>query len=121
MLTIEKTSSCDVPEAASVGAAALFRFPYRRRYGGLYTNRHDRFVLREEHVAELRRVVAEHNKERRGLDAISMSDVLNACLDFALEHPAAFRDRRAASELRDSLAHEVYRKALVHFMLHEII
>jgi hypothetical protein len=101
--------------------AALFRFPFQRRYGGLFSNRHDKFLLREEHIAELRRLVTEHNKENTGCAALSMSDILNACLDFALEHPTAFRNRRHTTDLRDSLAHEVYRKALVHFMLHEIL
>jgi len=71
-----------------------------------------------------KRLVVEHNRERPGrTEPLSASDILNCALDFALEHPGAFLNHRRASsvELRDTLAHEVYRRALVHFMLHEFI
>ena len=101
----------------------LFRFPFQKRYGGLYSNRHDKFVLREEHIAELKRLVVEHNREGSGhVLPLSMSDIVNTSLDFALEHPGAFLNhQRGSAELRAMLAHEVYRRALVHFMLHEFI
>jgi hypothetical protein len=119
MMTAEAQSYSAEPHQQPL--AALFRFPFQRRYGGLFSNRHDKFLLREEHIAELKRLVIEHNKENTGCAALSMSDILNACLDFALEHPAAFRNRRPSTDLRDSLVQEVYRRALVHFMLHEIL
>jgi hypothetical protein len=101
----------------------LFRFSFQRRYGGLYSNRHHKFVLREEHIEELTRLAKEHNRDRSGsAEPLSISDIVNTALDFALEHPGAFlTHRRGGTELRESLAHEVYRKALVHFMIHEYI
>jgi hypothetical protein len=129
MMTIEPvvhdrphSAPARVPRPAE--GPTLFRFPFQRRYGGVYSNRHDKFVLREEHIVELKRLVVEHNRERPGrTEPLSASDILNCALDFALEHPGAFLNHRRASsvELRDTLAHEVYRRALVHFMLHEFI
>jgi len=59
----------------------LFRFPFQKRYGGLYSNRHDKFVLREEHVAELKRLVVEHNRDGSGhVVPLSMSDIVNTAL-----------------------------------------
>jgi hypothetical protein len=103
-------------------AAALFRFVFKKGYGGLYSNRHDKFVLREEHIAELKRLVREHNGEYPGrAEAISMSDIVNAALDFALEHPMAFQYRATPATLRDALAREVYRRAFLHFLRQEVL
>ena len=103
-------------------AAALFRFVFRKEYGGIYSNRHDKFVLREEHIGELKRLVKEHNGEYPRLtEAISMSDIVNAALDFALEHPMAFQYRATPATLRDALSREVYRRAFLHFMRSEVL
>lgn len=99
----------------------LFGFQFQKRYEGLYTNRHEKFVLREEHLAELKRIVRENHRDRGGRgEGIGMSDIINAALDFALEHPSAFI-RNGSGELRDSLAREVYCKAFFHFMRHDLI
>ena len=99
----------------------LFGFQFQRRYEGLYTNRHDKFVLREEHVAELKRIAQERRREHHGRgEGISISDIVNAALDFALEHPMAFQ-RGSSHDLRESLAREVYCKAFLHFMRHELL
>src|ERR1017187_9298359 len=88
--------------------ASLFGFKFKRQYGVLYTNRHDRFVLREEHVAELKRVTAEYNKtHKHRIPALSMSDVVNAALDFAFEHPVALARLENPEEFRDDLAKEI--------------
>jgi hypothetical protein len=100
----------------------LFGFDFKRRYGGLYTNRHDRFVLREEHVAELKRVTTEYNRSRaRNMPVLSMSDIVNAALDFALEHPVALARLGKPEEYRDGLAKEIYRKAYFHFTFHDLL
>jgi len=101
---------------------ALFRFTFRKGYGNLYTNRHEKFVLREEHVSELKRLMKEHNAAYHGFtEAVSMSDIVNAALDFAFEHPMAFKYRSNSATLRDALAREVYRQAFLHFMRHELV
>ena len=100
----------------------LFGFDFKKRYSGMYTNRHDRFVLREEHVAELKRVVADYNRARpRHVPVLSMSDVVNAALDFVLEHPVALARLGNPDEFRDGLAREIYRKAYFHFTFHDLL
>ena len=102
--------------------AALFGFEFKKPYGELYTSSHDRFVLREEHVAELKRVTAEYNKaHERRIPALSMSDVVNAALDFVFEHPVALARLQNPNEFRGDLAKEIYRKAFVHFVLNDLI
>ncbi|MDE2141455.1 MAG: hypothetical protein KGJ84_03450 [Elusimicrobia bacterium] len=124
MHTTESDRRVDVPKAplAPLGVPPLFRFPFQKQYSRLYSNRHDKFVLREEHIAELKRLVKEHNSDRSfRAEALSMSDIVNAALDFALEHPIAFHCRVSPDTLRESLSREVYRKAFLHFMRHEIV
>jgi hypothetical protein len=100
----------------------LFSFDFKRRYEGLYTNRHDKFVLREEHVAELKRVITDYNRERPSLTpALSASDVINAALDFVFEHPVALARLGKPGEYRDALAREVYRKAYFHFAFNDLL
>lgn len=100
----------------------LFRFIFKRHYDALYTNRHDRFVLREEHVTELKRVITDYNRERPVLTpALSASDVINAALDFAFEHPVALARLGRPEEYRDALAREVYRKAYFHFAFNDLV
>ncbi|MDE2491544.1 MAG: hypothetical protein KGM24_11900 [Elusimicrobia bacterium] len=110
------------PPGGKPATVPLFRFDFRREYGGIYTNRHDRFLLREEHVAELKRLSAEFNRDRVYLaPPLSMSDVVNAALDFVFEHPVALVRLNRAGEFRDALAREVYRKAFFHFAFHELL
>lgn len=100
----------------------LFRFQFQRQYDGLYSNRHERFVLRQEHISTLKRLSKEHARDRFGCgDPMTMSDIVNAALDFALEHPLAFHASSSPDGLRDALAREVYRKAFLHFMRHELL
>lgn len=109
------------PPQPRQAVSALFRFPFQKRYGGLYSNKHERFVLREEHIAQLKLMVNEHNKDRGKAGPLSMSDIINAALDFALEHPVAFQYSVQPNHLRETLAREVYRKSFLHFVRHEIL
>ena len=109
------------PEAIARTAVPLFRFQFHRRYGGLYSNRHAQFVLREEHIEELKRLVKEHNVERLRTEPLSMSDIVNSALDLAFEHPLAFHSNVDPLHLREALGREVHRKALLHFVRHEIL
>lgn len=127
MLTKEPvaTSTPPAPPSRDIIAQAaipLFRFQFNRRYGGLYSNRHEKFVLREEHIEELKRLVKEHHAERpRRFEPLSMSDIVNAALDLAFEHPLAFHSRVDTGHLRDALGREVQRRALLHFVRHEML
>jgi hypothetical protein len=103
-------------------SALLFNFKFRRRYEEIYSNKHDRFVLREEHIAEMKRLMAEHNTDRAPhLGPLTMSDIVNASLDFAFEHPMAFRYLTSTQNLRESLAREVYQRAFLYFVNHETL
>ncbi len=114
--------SREVIAQAAVPAVPMFRFQFQKHYGGLYTNRHDRFVLRDEHIVELKRLVKEHNSERGPrTEPLSMSDIVNAALDLALEHPLAFHGGANPDHLRDALGREVYRNAFLHFIRHEML
>ena len=107
---------------APIVTSPLFRFEFQREYAHIYTNRHERFVLRDEHVAELKRLVNEHYRDRApGCAALSMSDIVNSALDFVLEHPKAFHSGANPDNLRDSIAREVYAKAFLHFLRHGIV
>ncbi len=111
-----------LPAQARPPVVPLFRFDYKRSYGGLYTNRHERFVLREEHVAELKRLTGDFNRERGHLTPVlSLSDVVNAALDFVFEHPVALARLGKPGEFRDALAREIYRKAYFHFAFHDLL
>ena len=100
----------------------LFQFDYKRHYSELYSNRHDRFVLRDEHVVELKRVMKDYNRAReRRFPPLTMSDVVNAALDFAFEHPVALARLGKPEEYRDALAREVYRKAFFHFAINDLL
>jgi hypothetical protein len=111
------------PEPAPHHAvSALFRFQFQRSYSGLYSNKHANFVLREEHIAELKRLVKEHQQARTGrFGPLSMSDIVNSALDFAMEHPVAFQYAVAPEDLRETLAKEIYRRAFMHFLRHEVL
>jgi len=107
---------------AKPAVVPLFRFDFKRRYEGIFTNRHDRFVLRDEHVAELKRVMKDYNRERpRMMPALSASDIINAALDFAFEHPGALARLGQPEDYRDALAREVYRKAYFHFAFNDLL
>lgn len=101
----------------------MFRFDFKRRYEGIFTNRHDRFVLRDEHVDELKRLMKDYNRDSRPrmTAALSASDIINAALDFAFEHPVALARMGNPDEYRDALAREVYRKAYFHFAFNDLL
>ena len=98
-------------------APPVFRFEFQKHYSRLYTNRHDKFVLREEHVLELKRIVKEHQRDRLGRgEPLSVSDIINVALDFAFEHPSAFHPRVNPDCLRETLGAAVVRKVILQFV-----
>ena len=109
-------------EAVAQAVVPLFRFQFQRHYSGLYSTQHERFVLREEHIAELKRLIKEHKAESTGrTEPLSMSSILNSALDLAFEHPLAFHSCVNPEHLREVLGREVLRKALLHFARHEML
>ena len=95
---------------------------FKRRYGGLYTNRHECFVLRVEHRAELQRLVHDHNRLCVGRMApLTMSDLVNAALDVAFEHRLTLDSEVGTEDVRATLGRAIYRKAFMHFLRHGIL
>ena len=110
------------PRRSPAAPSPLFRFEFQREYARTYTNRYERFVLREEHVAELKRLVNKHYTDRVPSCApLTMSDIVNSALDFVLEHAKAFHSGVNPDNLRESIAYEVYAKAFLHFLRHGIV
>lgn len=125
--TIERADSEEIPKIEEPPPSVPpipppFHFQFHNRYDGIFTNKHERFMLREEHIAELQRLVIENNRERHVTgEPLCISDIITACLDFAFEHPRAFSVPIAPKDLREVLGREVYRKAFLHFMRHEMV
>ncbi|TBR21429.1 hypothetical protein EPO15_10305 [bacterium] len=96
-----------------------FRFQFKKDYDSIYIVQGQKFVLREEHLAELRRLVTEFNRHNPNRTTpLSMSDIINACLDFAFEHTLNLRTLTSTEEVRHVIAKEVYRKAFFQFLHH---
>ena len=92
------------------------RFEFQRQYGGLFHNKDCKFVLREEHIANLKRLAAEFNEHRfPDTPPLSASDIVNACLDLMFEHPLDLKGMRDPDAVRQVIAKEVYRKAFTRF------
>lgn len=110
----------ELPAVSEVKPPKLpFRFEFRKEYYSIYTTQGDKFILREEHLTELRRLMTEFNRHNPNRTTpLSMSDIINACLDFAFEHTLNVRTLNDAEEVRDAIAKEVYRKAFFQFLEH---
>jgi hypothetical protein len=106
-------------EAAAAEAALRqgneTRFEFRKTYSGMYTNKQDRFVLREQHVADLIRWTDQLNSKRRRTERFTMSDVMNAILDFICEHPVSLGEAERNEEIREMIARDVYGTAFSQF------
>lgn len=90
-------------EAAKRGAE------FRRDYSHIYTNKHEKLVLRVEHIERMKTLIQlrDLQREHEGGKAISISDVVNACLDFVFEHPVDLRQLRDPAQLHALIAEEV--------------
>lgn len=102
---------------AAPQAHGPLRYQFQRTYGDLYTNKDCKFVLREEHVADLLRLYNEFNRHRPE-DAMPMtlSDIVGAALDFVLDHPISFQGLKENSQARDAIASAVQRRAFARFL-----
>lgn len=98
---------------AAVKQGAEFRHEYSR----IYSNKHERLVLRLEHIERMDALLKHHAFERAqeggGGEPLSISDIVNACLDFVFERPIDFRGIGDPGCLRDLIAEEVCAQ-LVH-------
>ena len=95
------------------------RFEFAQNHCGLYSNKHDRFVLREEHIQTLKRLCQEHNRHRiLPHRVMSMSDVVNAALDFVFSHQLSFKELPDPANARDIIAREAHRKVFLRAAQH---
>lgn len=83
----------------------------RRDYSNLYSNRHEKLLMRVEHIDRIKAIQRQHAAqalhEHRG--SLTVSDVVNSSLDFVLEHVEEGLRFEEDSDLRDSIAEGVYR------------
>lgn len=94
-----------------------FSFEFKKPYSGRYTNKGYHFVLREEHYPVLKQLMFEFNDSRLyGSYPITISDIINACLDFIFEHPLALKSLASENEVRQAIARAIYRKAYSKFV-----
>lgn len=64
-----------------------------RRYADVFSNKHEKLLLRVEHVERLENIRNWFNTSRRHPEqpALMVADIVNACLDFAFDHPIPFQ------------------------------
>ncbi len=105
------------PESQPHDGRTPLRYEFQRQYGELFTNKDCKFVLREEHVADLLQLYNDFNKHRPE-DALpmSLSDIVSAALDFVLDHPVSFKGLTEASQARDAIASAVQRRAFARLL-----
>lgn len=74
----------------------------RRSYSNLYSNRHERLLLRLEHIEKIQEIqrlyAAQRLHEHR--DPLTISDVVNACLDALFEFSIPFARAGSATEIQ---------------------
>lgn len=82
-----------------------------RFYSELYSNKHEKLLLRADHVDRMDAIRRNFNKQRihEGRRALTTSDIVNAALDFVFEHPIPFHRLADAEALRELIAEHVYR------------
>ena len=97
--------------------APLFDFQFKQPWIGVYEMPRQRFVLRSEHVPELLRLAHEFNKHRpSGEEAVGVSNIVTAALDFVLSHHLNFSDLRRQEEIRERMAEAAYKRAFLRFL-----
>jgi CBS domain-containing protein len=82
---------------------------FRREYSRIYSNKHEKLVLRLEHIEQMKAMVKQHASKRgqEGGEPLSMSDIVNSCLDFIFESPIDLCGVGNPENLRDIVAAEV--------------
>ena len=98
------------PKRATLGAVPEARV----RYSEVYSNAHQKILLRTDHVEKMDAVRKTFNKERvhGGQRSMTTSDLVNACLDFVFEHPIPFETLTSAEEVVGLVRRAVYLSAI---------
>lgn len=84
--------------------------PAPRSYSNLYSNRHERLLLRLEHIEKIQEIqrlyAARRLHEHR--DPLTISDLVNACLDVLFEFSIPFARVEAPGEMRDLITDSIF-------------
>lgn len=85
-----------------------------RSYSELYSNKHEKLLLRADHIDRMDAIRRNFNRQRihEGRRSLTTSDIVNACLDFVFEHPIPFHRLADADTLRELIAEHVYRDVI---------
>lgn len=80
----------------------------------IFSTKHERLLLRAEHIARMDSIRRAFNKSRvhAGQRALTTSDLVNACLDFVFEQRIPFHDLGEADDLKALISDNVYRTTI---------
>lgn len=83
----------------------------RGGFSEVYSNKHEKILLRIEHVERMDAIRKAFNAGRLHSQQPPMttSDIVNACLDFAFQHRIPFSALKRADDLPKFIAESVYR------------
>lgn len=86
----------------------------RGGFSEVYSTKHEKLLLRVEHVERMDAIRRAFNKGRlHGAKApLTTSDIVNAALDFMFEHRLAFSALKDVHDLPKFIAEQVYRDVL---------
>lgn len=85
-----------------------------RQYADLYSNKHQKLLLRSEHIEMMDAIRRKFNKSRLHEErrSVTTSDIVNACLDFVMGHRIPFDRLADADDLPELIGESVYRSAV---------
>ena len=102
------------PARPAAPAAAAVSVPeVRGGFSEVYSTKHEKLLLRVEHIERMDAIRKAFNKGRlHGAKApMTTSDIVNASLDFVLQHRIPFHKLAEAAQLPGFIAEHVYRDA----------
>lgn len=86
----------------------------RPGYSEIYSNKHERLLLRSDHIARMDAIRKSFNESRihPGQRALTTSDIVTSALDFAMQHRIPFYELAEADDLPRFMAEHIYRDVL---------
>lgn len=105
------------PKAATIVPRESIPEPHGR-FSEVYSNKHEKLLLRVEHIERLDAIRKAFNSSRvhSSKAPLTTSDIVNACLDFVLQHRIPFQQLAAAEAIRDLIAEAVCREIVSRWM-----
>ena len=86
----------------------------RGEYAEIYSTKHDRILLRVDHITKMDAIRKSFNRGRThpGKRALTTSDIVNAALDFTFEHRIPLFELEEADGLKELISKSIYRSVL---------